>query len=86
MTERCPDCGCKLASGYHERGCPYRRNCTRCGKPARFVASGPEDIPRHPLQWFECGDHDATDNLAGVVRQKLEPLDEWLARIRQPPT
>jgi hypothetical protein len=49
--------------------------------PALFVASGPEDIPGHPEQWFECGNHEPTDNLAGVERVSLEPIDELFAKV-----
>ena len=59
------------------------RICTSCQPkivPAKFVASAAEVIPGHAMQWFECGAHEATDNLAGEVRVNLEPLDEWLRR------
>lgn len=62
--------------------------CTVClarckHEPAVFVASGPTIIPNHPMQWFECANHDADDNLAGKTRAKLEPLGPWLERIER---
>lgn len=48
------------------------RNCTKCGKPAKYVAS--DDLG---LQWFECGDHDPKDNWAGVMRMSLTSIDDW---------
>jgi len=46
---------------------------------ARFVATDAEG-----LQWYECGEHEPTDNVAGVVRVHLEPIDEWFAKIPTP--
>lgn len=60
------------------------RTCTVCNgrderRPALFVASGPQDrIGR--LQWFECGRHEPSDNLAGVERESLEPIADWFDR------
>jgi hypothetical protein len=51
------------------------RRCTYCGAPARFVASAGS------LSWFECGGHGPTENLAAVIRDRLEPLDLWRARM-----
>jgi hypothetical protein len=51
------------------------RRCTHCGAPARFVASAGS------LSWFECGEHGPTENLAAVIRDKLEPIDAWRARM-----
>lgn len=60
------------------------RRCTVClylGKdtPARFVASGDETIPGHPMQWFECGEHSDHDH-PDFPRKSLEPLEQWLER------
>lgn len=32
------------------------------------------------LQWFECEDHEPTDNLANTTRIHREPIADWLAR------
>jgi hypothetical protein len=32
------------------------------------------------LEWFECGDHEPTDNIGGVTRVRSEPLKDWRAR------
>lgn len=66
-----------------------KRYCTCCmptkGRVlAKFVASGPEDIPGHPMQWFECGEHSPLDNLAGVERVNLEPIEAWFAEVLDP--
>jgi hypothetical protein len=29
------------------------------------------------FEWFECGQHEPTDNVAQVVRAKLTPIAEW---------
>ncbi len=58
---------CEVCNGTHV--------CTFCGEPARFVASS------GGLAWFECGEHGEAENLAGLVRDKLEPLDVWRARL-----
>lgn len=70
------------------RSCTVCNGRNRTGRPAAFVASGPSEIVDLPgggvmserIQWFECGEHDATDNLADVTRETLEPLAEWFAR------
>jgi hypothetical protein len=59
------------------------RICTSCQPktvPAKFVASAAEVIPGHPMQWFECGEHEPTDNLAGELRVSLEPIEDWFKR------
>lgn len=61
-----------------------KRLCTAClaeglRRPAEFVASDATG-----LQWFECNGHSATDNVAGVVRTRLEPLEAYLASIGCP--
>lgn len=48
------------------------RSCTKCGKPARYVAA--DELG---LEWFECGDHGPLDNLAEVERVSLTPIDDW---------
>jgi ATP-binding cassette subfamily B protein len=34
------------------------------------------------LEWFECGGHGPTDNVAGVKRTELESIGTWFARMR----
>jgi hypothetical protein len=55
------------------------RYCTVCnanGKPgevrARFVARSADG-----MEWFECGEHAAIDNVAGVRRASLTPIGAW---------
>jgi hypothetical protein len=48
-------------------------------KPALFVARDAEG-----LEWFECSDHDPTDNLAETVRVVLEPIADWFDRLELP--
>lgn len=63
-----------------------KRICTTCaslGKrvEAKFVASaerGPAELSE--LLWFECADHGPNDNIAGVKREGLEPIDAFFAR------
>lgn len=59
------------------------RNCTGCmglrrlTVEARFVATDAEG-----LQWYECGEHEPSDNVASVLRVSLTPIDEWFASLR----
>ena len=63
-----------------------KRICTTCaslGKrvEAKFVAAaerGPAELSE--LLWFECADHGPNDNVAGVKREGLEPIDAFFAR------
>jgi hypothetical protein len=32
------------------------------------------------LQWFECRDHDPTDNIGGNTRMMSEPIEAWRTR------
>lgn len=60
-----------------------KRWCTSCAPKkvlARFVASAERGPSGRALQWFECGEHSATDNLAGEARISLEPIDQWFER------
>jgi hypothetical protein len=55
----------------------HERNCTVClpsGKRvrARFVARAADG-----LEWYECGEHAATENVAGVLRVALTPIGAW---------
>ncbi len=65
-----------------------KRICTTCASrgqqvEAKFVASegGPTALA---LQWFECAAHGPSDNVAGVYRETLEPIDAVLARAGIP--
>lgn len=53
------------------------RKCGRCGKPAVYVAADGTG-----LEWFECGEHDKRDNIAGVLRTSLITLELWWAQAR----
>lgn len=68
-------------SGYHVSA---PRSCTVClardiRRPATHVA---HDGDRQ--EWFECGEHGPTDNLAETTRVGLEPIADWFARHRLP--
>lgn len=57
------------------------RNCTVCLShdkrvDARFVATATDG-----MQWYECGEHEPHDNVAGATRASLTPIDEWFASI-----
>lgn len=56
------------------------RSCTVClardrRRPATHVARDAGG-----LEWFECGSHDPTDNVAETVRVALEPIATWFQR------
>ena len=62
------------------------RSCTTClardrRRTARYVARDSDG-----LEWFECGEHDPTDNVAETVRVAREPLAAWIDRIGAAPT
>lgn len=52
---------------------------------AKFVAQGPGGFAArlHTLvmEWYECGDHDPTDNVADVTRSVLVPLEDWCRQM-----
>lgn len=52
------------------------RFCTRCWKPALYVATDASG-----LQWYECEGHDSTDNVAGTTRVVLTPIIEMWKRL-----
>jgi len=61
-----------------------KRACTTCQarglrKEAKFVASDVND-----LLWFECDEHEAHDNVAGVERVRLEPIEVFFERAGIP--
>ena len=61
------------------------RSCTVClardrRVPATHVAT---DMPTG-LQWYECGAHEPTDNVAETTRIRLEPIADWFARAGLP--
>lgn len=58
-----------------------KRLCTTClaqqiRNPAEFVAADETG-----LMWFECGGHGETDNVAGVLRTRQEPIEIFLGFI-----
>lgn len=56
------------------------RPCTVClglrglRVEASFVAGAADG-----LEWFECGAHEPTDNLASSARTSLTPIAQWFA-------
>jgi len=68
-----------------ERWCTVCTLLTERRVPAKFVASGPEDIPGHPMQWYECGEHDNDTHPLSAGdpsfrRVTLEPIEQWFKR------
>lgn len=62
-----------------------KRACTTCQargvqKTAKFVAADSFE-----LLWFECDEHEAHDNVAGVERVRLEAIDALEELEEQPP-
>jgi len=57
-----------------------RPMCTACVAHSKPVPALNVATAADGLQWFECGAHDATDNVAGAVRVESEPLESWRAR------
>jgi hypothetical protein len=58
-----------------------KKACTVClangiRKSAEFVAGDSTS-----LMWFECTEHGPTDNVAGVLRTRLDPLEEFFKSI-----
>jgi len=58
-----------------------RRACSNClavGKivPAEYIATDAQG-----LQWFECSEHGAHENLASTERTKRQSIREWYAEI-----
>lgn len=61
-----------------------KRACTTClarglRKAAKFVAADSFE-----MLWFECDEHEAHDNVAGVERVRLEAIETFFARIGIP--
>jgi hypothetical protein len=57
-----------------------KRNCTVClAKDDRLrVEATHVAADELGLAWFECGNHDATDNPGHVERTSLVPIKDWL--------
>lgn len=56
-----------------------KRKCSTClargiTREALYMAMDPEG-----LAWFECGDHDERDNIAGVRRVVRKPIAQAFA-------
>jgi len=54
--------------------------CTVCVAQSKRIPALNVATDADGLQWFECGAHEATDNVAGVLRVESEPLEAWRAR------
>jgi hypothetical protein len=52
------------------------RACTMCGRPAQLVAAD-----RDGLEWFECGRHNAFQNIAGVQRVRFMSIKAYFLNI-----
>jgi len=97
--KRCDSCGFERSehrsspacAGFSESRRPYEPpaiddhpSCTACLAQSKRVAARLVATAADGLQWFECGAHEATDNVAGVVRVESEPLEAWRARLALP--
>jgi hypothetical protein len=61
-----------------------KRACTTCQARgiqtrAKFVAADNTE-----LLWFECGEHEAHDNISGVERVRLEAIETFFIRAGIP--
>jgi hypothetical protein len=60
------------------------RTCTVCnarGRPGRIAKYVATSADRS--QWYECGEHFATDNVLQTLRIQLEPIDDWFAALAE---
>lgn len=56
-------------------------NCTTClGRGVRRVATHVAADPRG-LEWYECDEHEPTDNIAGTVRTGRVAIADWFRRV-----
>jgi hypothetical protein len=53
--------------------------CLMCQTRAERVDAEMVATAADGLQWFECGEHEPSDNIAGVVRTRLESIADWRA-------
>jgi len=58
---------------------PSERACTQCLARGIRVTAWYVAADGVCLEWFECDEHDATDNVAGVTRTTRTPIAEWRA-------
>lgn len=61
-----------------------KRICTTCAarglrRRAEFLASDASE-----LSWFECKNHEPTDNVAQTTRVRREPIDVFLSSLGIP--
>jgi hypothetical protein len=88
MTDKAPERWCMICmlNSNRDQSPPDGRGLlARKHVPAKFVASGPECIPGHPIQWFDCGKHDEDahpfcGNDPRFQRMILEPIERWFFR------
>lgn len=61
------------------------RPCTVClGLRGLRVAASHVARAADGLEWFECGQHEPTENVARVLRVRLTPIAEWFASMGLP--
>lgn len=60
------------------------RPCTVCLSRGRRVAATHVAGTADGFEWFECGQHEPTDNLSHAARARLTPIAEWFARAGLP--
>lgn len=56
-----------------------RRPCTVCIARAVRVDATHVAATASGGEWYECGEHEPTDNLSGERRVQLTPIAEWFA-------
>ena len=57
-----------------------KRPCTVCLARDRRVEATHVAGTVDGFEWFECGQHEPTDNLASSARTSLTPIAQWFAR------
>lgn len=65
--------------GAHPMNELERRPCTVCLARNRRVEATHVAGTVDGLEWFECGQHAPTDNLAESARTTLIPIAQWFA-------
>ncbi len=54
--------------------------CLMCQRREKRVTANTVATAADGVQWFECGAHEPTDNIAGTTRVHSESIETWRAR------
>jgi len=65
-----------LRHGAPERPCTCCMFFAEQRVPATYIATDADG-----MQWFECGRHDAHENVAQTVRVSLTPIGDWFRQL-----